>query len=125
MKDFFISYHSANIEWAEWIAEVLEEEGHIITLEPWDSKPDNNFIREIRNASKFAGRIILLISNDYIKIPCTLEEWFQVFSDKIEDRNVLTIPIKVEECFSHWRQEIIINVFNHRTDRSVSSRHKH
>ncbi len=32
MTDFFISYTHADIEWAEWIGYVLEEEGFTVAI---------------------------------------------------------------------------------------------
>jgi hypothetical protein len=46
-KDFFISYNSADRQWAEWIAWQLEEAGYTTVLQAWDFRPDSNFVLEI------------------------------------------------------------------------------
>ena len=42
MKDFFISYNSADRQWAEWIAWQLEEAGYTTVLQAWDFRPGPN-----------------------------------------------------------------------------------
>lgn len=42
MKDFFISYNSADRTWAEWIAWQLEEAGYTTVLQAWDFRPGSN-----------------------------------------------------------------------------------
>ena len=43
MKDFFISYNTADRDWAEWIAWTLEEAGHSVVIQAWDFRPGENF----------------------------------------------------------------------------------
>ena len=42
MKDFFISYNSADKGWAEWIAWQLEEAGYTTILQAWDFRWRSN-----------------------------------------------------------------------------------
>jgi hypothetical protein len=42
VKDFFISYNSADKGWAEWIAWQLEEAGYTTILQAWDFRWRSN-----------------------------------------------------------------------------------
>ena len=44
-RDFFISYTQADRAWAEWMAWVLEEDGHKVLIQAWDFVPGSNWIR--------------------------------------------------------------------------------
>lgn len=50
MNDFFISYNNADVQWAKWVAGILEEYGYTTIIQAWDFKPGNNFIIEMQNA---------------------------------------------------------------------------
>lgn len=39
MPDFFISYNSADANWAEWIAGTLEQASYTTVLQAWDFFP--------------------------------------------------------------------------------------
>ena len=43
--DFFVSYTQADRAWAEWIAWVLEEDGHRVLVQAWDFVPGSNWIQ--------------------------------------------------------------------------------
>ena len=40
--DFFVSYTHTDRAWAEWIAWVLEEDGHQVLIQAWDFVPGSN-----------------------------------------------------------------------------------
>jgi hypothetical protein len=46
VKDFFISYNSADRNWAEWIAWQLEEAAYSVVIQAWDFRPGGNFVLE-------------------------------------------------------------------------------
>jgi hypothetical protein len=65
MKDFFISYNSADKYWAEWIAWQLEETGYTIVIQAWDSPYGQDFIKWIHKGitnqserSRFSRQLI-------------------------------------------------------------------
>ncbi|RXK82593.1 toll/interleukin-1 receptor domain-containing protein [Chlorobaculum sp. 24CR] len=47
-KDFFISYTSADRQWAEWIAWHLEQAGYSTIIQAWDFHPGSNVILEMQ-----------------------------------------------------------------------------
>ncbi len=59
MKDFFISFNSADQTWAEWIAWQLEEGDYEVVIQAWDFLPGENFVIEMQKSilirSRFPG----------------------------------------------------------------------
>lgn len=51
MKDFFISYTSADRSWADWIAWTLQEAGYTTVHQAWDFRPGANFVSEIEKGA--------------------------------------------------------------------------
>ena len=75
MKDFFISYNSADRPWAEWIAWHLEEARYKTMIQAWDFRPSSNFVLEMQRASEEADRTIAVLSPDYLTALYTKPEW--------------------------------------------------
>ncbi|MBI3741186.1 MAG: toll/interleukin-1 receptor domain-containing protein [Chloroflexi bacterium] len=48
MKNFFISYTSADRAWAEWIAFELERANYSVTIQAWDFRGHGRGIEEFR-----------------------------------------------------------------------------
>ena len=66
--DYFISYTAADVQWAEWVAWVLEEKNKCTTiLQAWDFVPGNNFVLEMQKAASYASRTIAVLSPDYLR----------------------------------------------------------
>jgi hypothetical protein len=49
-KDFFISYTSADRQWAEWIAWQLTQNGYEVVIQAWDFRPGTNFVEQMNRA---------------------------------------------------------------------------
>src|SRR5260370_36685309 len=67
LKDFLISYSSADRLWAEWIAWQLEQEGYSVVLQTWDFRPGQDFVQSLQDAVRETGRTIAVLSPDYLK----------------------------------------------------------
>lgn len=63
MNDFFISYNNADVQWAKWVAGILEEYGYTTIIQAWDFKPGNNFIIEMQNAILSCKKQLLFYRN--------------------------------------------------------------
>lgn len=48
MKNFFISYNSADSQWAQWIAWQLEEAGYTTVIQAWDFRPGSNLFEHFQ-----------------------------------------------------------------------------
>lgn len=98
MKDFFISYNSADRRWAEWIAWQLEDSGYTTVLQAWDFRPGSNFVLEMQKAATEVERTIAVLSPDYLKAIYTQPEWAAAFVQDATGEKGTLLPIRVREC---------------------------
>lgn len=78
-RDFFISYATPDGAWAEWIAWILEENGHTVHLQAWDFVPGKSFVMEMNKGVTECDRTIAILSDDYLKADFTQAEWAAAF----------------------------------------------
>ncbi|WP_296704962.1 TIR domain-containing protein [Algoriphagus sp.] len=97
MKDFFISYTAADVDWAIWISKILEEAKYTTVLQAKDFRPGNNFVYEMLMASE-AKKTIAIYSADYFASIFTMPEWGAAFQDDPTGVKRSMIPIKVKAC---------------------------
>jgi hypothetical protein len=64
--DFFVSYTSADREWAEWIAWQLEDEGYHVVVQVWDFTPGHDWAHEMQHATATAKRVVVVLSPAYL-----------------------------------------------------------
>jgi|SRR5689334_855470 len=98
MKDFFISYNKADKTWAEWIAWKLEQAGYTVIIQAWDFRPGGNFVLEMQNALKTTNKMVMVLSDDYLKSSFTAAEWSAVFATDPEEKKRKLVPVRVHEC---------------------------
>jgi hypothetical protein len=98
MADFFISYNSADLAWAEWIAYVVEEGGSTVIIQAWDFRPGTNFVLEMQKAASEADRTIMVLSPDYIKSQFTSPEWAAAFSEDPQGLERKLVPVVIRQC---------------------------
>jgi len=98
MKDLFISYNSADKQWAEWIAWQLEEAEYTTVLQAWDFRPGSNFALEMDRAAKEAERTIPVLSPDYLSARFTQPEWAVAFAEDPTGEKGTVLPVRVREC---------------------------
>ena len=90
MKDYYISYHKADLPWAEWIAWSLEQEGFSTIVEAWDFRPGMNVILRRQAALSDARCFLAVVSPRYLENgkwvtafaeegPAGYSEWLPVF----------------------------------------------
>jgi TIR domain len=51
-RDFFISYTGADVAWAEWIAQTLEDAGYQTVVQAWDFRPGQDFLHRMQQAAR-------------------------------------------------------------------------
>jgi tetratricopeptide (TPR) repeat protein len=78
-KDFFISYSSADREWAEWIAWQLIQNGHEVVIQAWDFRPGTNFIEQMNTALAECKATIGVLSSAYLRSSYGRAEWTAAF----------------------------------------------
>ena len=98
MKDFFISYNSADRQWAEWIAWQLEEAGYTTVLQAWDFRPGSSFVIDMQRAATEAERTIAVLSPDYLGALYTQPEWAAAFVQDPTGEKGTLLPVRVREC---------------------------
>jgi diguanylate cyclase (GGDEF)-like protein len=97
-KDFFISYSNLDEDWAEWISWEIEAAGYTVMMQKWDFTPGKNFAIEMNNAVNYAGKIILILSKNFLLSDFTKPEWASFFSRDPTGNKRMIIPVRVEEC---------------------------
>lgn len=95
--DFFISYTTADREWAEWIAWQLEDAGYKCRIQAWDFIPGSNFVQEMDQGTE-AQRILLVLSPDYFNSRFTKPEWQAAFAQDPTGEKRKILAVKVREC---------------------------
>jgi hypothetical protein len=65
--DFFVSYTQADRAWAEWIAWILEEDGHRVLIQAWDFVPGSNWIQGMQSGARDSARTIAVLSDAYLR----------------------------------------------------------
>lgn len=66
MKDFFVSYTGTDVDFATWVAELLESEKYTVVIQAWDFKPGDNFVSKINESLKECRKLIVILSEDYL-----------------------------------------------------------
>ena len=98
MKDFFLSYNSADKAWAEWIAWQLEGDGYKTVIQAWDFLPGENFVVGMHEAARETRSTILVLSPAFLNSKFAQAEWAAAFrlDPQGQDRRVL--PVRVRDC---------------------------
>lgn len=96
--DFFISYTSADKQWAEWIGFVLEEQGFSVVIQAWDFRPGSNFVIEMQRAAEGASRTIMVLSPDYLQSQFAAPEWAAAFAKDPQGIDRKLVPVVVRTC---------------------------
>lgn len=113
-KDFFISYTSTDVEWATWVAEVLESNGYSTIIQAWDFIPGTNFVQCMQKATINCDRTIAILSKKYSESLFTQPEWQAAFAQDPTSEKSKLIPIKISdyEPIGLLKQIIYIDLFD-------------
>lgn len=96
MKDFFVSYTGADLNYATWVAEVLESNNYTVTIQAWDFKPGDNFVSKINEALSECQKLIVILSENYLKSKWCEAEWTSKLTEQIALKERRIIPIRIE-----------------------------
>ena len=108
--DFFVSYTSADEEWAEWIGWILDEAGFSVRLQAWDFAAGSNFVLEMQRAAEEASRTIAVLSPAYLKSTFAAAEWAAAFAKDPEGFQRALVPVRVEECEAGGLLKAIVHI---------------
>jgi tetratricopeptide (TPR) repeat protein len=97
--DFFVSYTQADRPWAEWIAWMLEEDGHRVLVQAWDFVPGSNWLQGMQAGTRDAARTIAVLSPDYLESVYSSAEWQAAWAaDPVgTDRKLLVVRVRACE----------------------------
>ena len=96
--DFFVSYTSADRPWAEWIAWELEQAGYSTIVQAWDMQPGSNFVVEMHQATRMAGRTIMVLSPAFLESPYCTAEWAAALREDPTGKQRKLVPVRVRPC---------------------------
>ena len=97
-RDFFVSYNSKDLQWAEWIAWELEEAGYSVFIQAWDFLPGGNFVLDMQQATSQSKRTIAVLSENYLNAQFTQSEWAAAFAQDPTGRRGMLLPVRVGKC---------------------------
>lgn len=96
MKDFFVSYTRTDLNYATWVAELLEENNYTVTIQAWDFGAGDNFVSKINEALIECNKLIVILSQNYLKSKWCEMEWTSKVAEQINLEEKQIIPIRVE-----------------------------
>jgi len=122
-KDFFISYTSADRQWAEWIAWHLEKAGYTTVIQVWDFHPGSNFVLEMQRALENSRRAIAVLSSRYLQSAYCQAEWAAAFTEDPTGEKGILIPVRVEQCELKGLHKAIVFIDLVQKDKEEARRH--
>ena len=78
--DFFIAYHAADRDWADWIAAQLTAAGYSVELQSWDYWANSNLVLEMFAVSAIAEATIALLSPEFLAENLQRPEWAAAYA---------------------------------------------
>lgn len=96
MKNFFVSYTGADLNCATWVAEILEGAKYTVTIQAWDFRPGDNFVSKINEALVECQKLIVILSENYLKSKWCEAEWTSKLTEQISLNERRIIPIRIE-----------------------------
>jgi len=104
---YFISFNTAELDWADWIAWLLEERGQETIIQEWDFVPAETISLRTDEAAAKADKIIAILSPAYLETLAAQPEWAADFARDAGGADRKVIPVRVKECFP---EEIINDI---------------
>ncbi len=97
IKDFYISHHIADHDWAEWIANQLQEVGYSVN---WGFQfgPSSSLDIDTSALHNQARHTIALLSPDYLSVDSVQQEWTAMLAPSPQQEQKLLLPIRVRSC---------------------------
>jgi hypothetical protein len=95
--DFFVSYTSADRDWAEWIAWQLEADGYRVVFQEWDFIPGYDWGHGMQHASATAERLVAVLSAAYLQSVHGEAEWRAFYAKDPSGERGLLLPVRVSD----------------------------
>jgi tetratricopeptide (TPR) repeat protein len=95
--DFFVSYTSADLAWAEWIAQTLEDAGYRTIVQAWDFRPGQDFLHQMQQSTERTARTLAVLSPAYLDSAYGEAEWRSAFAQDPTGEQGLLVPVRVAD----------------------------
>ena len=96
--DFFVSYTSADEQWAKWVAWQLEAAKYRVLIQAWDFVAGSNWTARMDEGIQMARRTIAILSKAYLGSVYGAEEWRAAWRIDPNGFRSKLVPIRVEDC---------------------------
>ena len=96
--DYFVAYHAADQEWAEWVGQQLQNAGYTVELQSYDYWARSSMILEMFAVSAIADATIALISPDFLAESLDRPEWQAALAQDPTGALGILVPVRVREC---------------------------
>ena len=96
--DFFVAYHAADQQWAEWIGQRLQDEGYTVELQSYDYWARSSMILEMFAVSAIADATIALLSPDFLAENLGRPEWQAAHAQDPTGALGILVPVRVRGC---------------------------
>ena len=98
MADIFVSYTSADRDWAAWIGQQLENLGHTAHLDYWEISGGGNIMAWMEERHHKADHILCVVSSRYLKRPFSAVERQAAQWAAASERPNFLLPVFIESC---------------------------
>ncbi|ADP80474.1 peptidase C14 caspase catalytic subunit p20 [Pseudofrankia inefficax] len=96
--DFFVSYTGADLQWAEWVAAVLEDAGYRVLIQAWDFVVGSNWQLQMLHGIRSSARMIALLSSSYLSSVYGQSEWQATLRADPDGIQRKLLPVRIEDC---------------------------
>lgn len=98
MADIFVSYTSADRDWAFWIGQQLEKLGHVAHLHDWEISGGGNIMAWMDERHQKADSVLCVVSGRYLDAPYSALERHGAQWAAVSKRPNFLLPVFVESC---------------------------
>ena len=96
--DYFVSYTSADQDWAEWVSWQLTKSNRTVRLQAWDFRPGESFIKHMQEGLTAAEFVLAILSPEYFASKYAGEEWKTALAGDLANGTTRLIPVRVKPC---------------------------
>jgi hypothetical protein len=96
--EFLVSCAEDDEAWGEWIAWVLEAEGHRVHLQSRDVVAGHRHVNILQEGIRRAKRTLAVLSENYLRSDKVQAQWQAAWDDDPQGLGRKLIPVRVENC---------------------------
>jgi hypothetical protein len=90
-----VSYTGTDINFATWVAEILEAANYSVIIQAWDFRPGDNLVTKINDSLKSCKKLIVILSESYLNSKWCEAEWTVKLAEQIHLNERRIIPIRI------------------------------